>query len=134
MRYIILTGKELERYYEVDADSLDQIRSGEKTAAVIGISDCGGIQHALMEEVPDSQIIANINMWEEDDTENAMQFLRDAGYVVKLEDLPADLKEFVMRGDFYSFDDLGYIRDIENEHVDESMIRDQKIYTEMGEL
>lgn len=79
MRYITITGNELEQYYELDAEALDMIRSGEKTAAVICITDNGGVQHALMEEVPDNQTIANINMWEEDDTENAMQLLREWG-------------------------------------------------------
>lgn len=134
MRYITITGNELEQYYELDAEALDMIRSGEKTAAVICITDNGGVQHALMEEVPDNQTIANINMWEEDDTENAMHLLREWGFVVNLEDLSDELKPFVMGGDFYSFDENGYIRDIENKHVDESMIEDQKTYTETGEL
>ncbi len=134
MRYITITGNELEQYYELDAEALDMIRSGKKTAAVICITDNGGVQHALMEEVPDNQTIANINMWEEDDTENSMQLLREWGFVVKLEDLSDELKTFVIGGDFYSFDENGYIRDIEKEHVDESMIKDQKTYTETGEL
>jgi hypothetical protein len=134
MRYITITGNELEQYYELDAEALDMIKSGEKTAAVICITDNGGVQHALMEKVPDNQTIANINMWEEDDTENAMQLLREWGFVVKLEDLPDELESFVMAGDFYSFDDNEYIRDIENEHVDKGMIEDQKTYKESGEL
>ena len=87
-KYYIITGEQLEQYYEIDAGALEQIRSGEKNAAVICVTDNGGVQHALMEEVPDNQTIANINMWEEDDTENAIQLLREWGAVVKLEDLP----------------------------------------------
>ena len=133
-KYYIITGEQLEQYYEIDAGALEQIRSGEKNAAVICVTDNGGVQHALMEEVPDNQTIANINMWEEDDTENAIQLLREWGDVVKLEDLPDSLQSFVMEGDFYSFDDNGYIRDIENEHVSQSEIEEQKKYKKLGEL
>ncbi len=51
MKYKIITGNELERYYEVDADTLEHIISGKKRAAVIHITDAGGVEHALMDEV-----------------------------------------------------------------------------------
>lgn len=77
----IITDENLREFYSADVDVLEQIERGRVTAAVIIVHDLGedgyGVEHAVFAEIPSMQDIANANVWEEDDADNVMEFLKE---------------------------------------------------------
>lgn len=72
----VLEGKELERYFEVDADTTYEIESGEIQAAYLEINpEEKTVQYILFEQYPTPEDIANANIVH-DDYVGVMDWLR----------------------------------------------------------
>ena len=73
----VLEGAELIEYFEVDADTIDKIETGEIQAAYLEINPKNkSVQYILFEQYPTPEDIANANIIHEDDYTGAMEWLQ----------------------------------------------------------